>query len=81
MVETDICLYKNIFGEPKKGAHKYRILNLAIVDIGFTVLAGYLISLYTKININIILVILFLLGIIFHRLFCVETTIDKLIFF
>ena len=32
-----LCDYKNILGEPNKGLHKYRIFNIAIVDVLLTI--------------------------------------------
>lgn len=77
----DLCKYKNIFGEPNTGPHKIRIFDIAIVDVLATVILGYSISkFYKKLNFSRILIILFLLGIISHKIFCVRTTIDKLLF-
>jgi hypothetical protein len=74
------CKYKDIFGKPKQGAHKYRLFNLAVVDvIGMIIL----ILVFTKIfNINIITmsVLIIIITIVLHRLFCVNTTINHLIF-
>lgn len=72
--------YSEIFGKPKEGVHSYRILDLAIVDIIMTIIGAIIISLLFKINFFLILIFLFLLGIVLHRLFCVNTTINKLIF-
>ena len=74
------CEYKNIFGEVNKGIHSFRILNIAIVDLFLTILLAYIISKYTRYNFFIIFSGLILLGIILHRIFCVNTTINKLIF-
>jgi fatty acid desaturase len=74
------CKYKNILGEVKKGPHSYRIFNIAIVDVLLTIFVAFIISYFFKINFWITLLILFLLGIIAHRLFCVRTTIDKILF-
>ena len=76
----NLCKYKNIFGKPNTGAHKYRIFNIAIVDVLLTILAAYAISWHSEYPLLPTLGILFLLGIISHRLFCVRTTVDKLIF-
>lgn len=83
--KNSLCAYKNILGEPKKGIHSYRIFNIAIIDILLTFLGAYIIFFLLKIyginyNYFIILAFLFILGIILHRLFCVRTTIDKLLF-
>jgi len=75
------CKYKNILGKPGEGGHKYRIFNIAIVDVLLSILGAFLIhSFYPDYNFFIILLFVFALGIILHRLFCVRTTIDKLIF-
>ena len=72
--------YSNIFGLPGEGLHSYRLFNLAIVDVALTVLVSGIISYIFKYNFIVILLLLFLLAIILHRLFCVNTTINKLIF-
>jgi len=75
-----LCQYKDILGIPGKGLHQYRIFNIAIVDVLLTILAAFLISYFLSFNFWITLIILFLLGILLHRLFCVKTTIDKILF-
>ena len=77
---SGLCKYKSVFGDPGKDVHSYRIFNIAIVDVLFTVIFAWLISLVFNTSFVYTLIILFLLGIIMHRLFCVRTTIDKLIF-
>lgn len=74
------CKYSNIFGEPSKGIHSIRLFNIAIVDVIFTILIAYPISKYLSMDYIVILILLFVCGIILHRLFCVKTTIDKLLF-
>lgn len=76
----DLCKYRNVFGEPGKGAHKYRFMNVAIIDVLFTIIAVYIICQFTLWNFWITLAGAFILGIFFHRLFCVRTTVDKLLF-
>ena len=75
-----LCKYKNIFGKPKTGAHSLRIFDIAIIDVVLTILLAYILSIFTKYKFITLLVILFLLGILLHRMFCVRTTIDKLLF-
>ena len=75
-----LCKYKNLFGIPNKGIHSYRFLNLAVVDIIMTIIASIFISFFLKISFLKISIFLFILGIILHRLFCVRTTIDKMLF-
>ena len=75
-----LCQYKDIFGKPGTGAHSYRVGGIAVVDLGLTVLAAFLIARYLKTNFLVILAILLLLGILLHRMFCVRTTVDKMLF-
>ena len=75
-----LCEYKNIFGEPGKGLHSYRIFNIAIIDVLGTLLITYVIhKLLPKINFILIFVLLFILGELLHKLFCVNTTVIKLL--
>lgn len=74
------CKYKNIFGNEGEGVHAYRVFNLAIVDVFFTVVAAFLWSKYMKLHVMYSLVLFFLLAIIAHRIFCVNTTVNKAIF-
>jgi hypothetical protein len=75
-----LCQYKNILGEVGEGVHSIRFLNMAVVDVLLTILGSYLLSLNFNWDFWITLVVVFTLGIILHRLFCVRTTIDKLLF-
>ena len=81
-----LCKYKNIFGEVNTGIHTIRIFNIAIFDVLFTIIGGIIIQFLLLrifsfyIDLTLILLILFSLGILLHRVFCVRTTIDKLLF-
>jgi len=77
--------YKDYFGKPGTGAHKYRFLNFAIVDVVATIVGVYIIyALLTYfgyiVNFWILLVGVFILGIFLHHLFGVRTTVDKMLF-
>jgi hypothetical protein len=76
----DLCRYKDIFGRPREGAHAYRLFDIAVVDVAATVLVAYVIARVFGFIFWKSLVTLFLIGIISHRLFCVRTTVDKLVF-
>lgn len=75
-----LCKYKDILGKPNTGIHKYRLFNIAIADVILTIIAAFIISFFSKINFWHVLLILFLLGIILHKIFCVRTTVDKILF-
>ncbi len=75
------CKYKNILGKVGEGVHSYRLFNIAVVDVVATIILAYIIkNLLPQYKFKIVLLLLFLLGIVAHRLFCVRTTIDKLLF-
>jgi hypothetical protein len=76
----NLCKYKNALGEPGKGIHSYRVFGIAIADVIMTIIGAFLISYFFKFSFIKTLLILFLTGIVLHRLFCVRTTVDKLLF-
>ena len=75
-----LCKYKDIFGIPGKGVHSYRFFNIAIVDVFLTLVLSYLLSIMFKKSYIVMIIMMFILGIILHRVFCVKTTIDKLLY-
>ena len=75
-----LCKYKDIFGKPGEGPHQYRIFNIAIIDTLLTMLLAYVIAYFSGISLIYVIPGTFLLGIVVHRLFCVRTTVDKLLF-
>jgi len=76
-----LCPYKDILGKVGEGAHSYRVANIAIVDVIMTIIGAFVLHyFYPNYSVLSIAVVLFLLGIILHRLFCVRTTIDRLLF-
>lgn len=75
-----LCPYKHIFGEERKGFHSIRLFNIAILDLLATILGAWAISYYFKLNFFIVLILALIIGIILHRIFCVNTTVNKMIF-
>jgi len=76
----NLCKYKDLFGKPNTGMHSYRLFNIAVADVVMTIIGAYIFSWIFKFSFPITLAIFFLSGIIIHRLFCVRTTVDKLVF-
>lgn len=68
------CKYRDIFGKPGEGVHEFRMFGLAAFDTVLTVLLGLLLAHILKINNLSGILISFLLGIIFHKIFCVKTS-------
>jgi hypothetical protein len=80
MSSINLCKYRNALGVPGKGAHSIRLGGVAIVDVVMTLVGAYVIAHYARASFAWTAAGLFLLGIILHRLFCVRTTIDRLLF-
>lgn len=81
-----LCRYKDIFGKPNEGAHRFRIGPFAAVDLLGTIaiafLLCYLLSYSSSDSANwqqfaLILTALFLLGESLHVLFCVSTPVTR----
>lgn len=72
------CQFKDIFGKPNEGAHSYRIADIAVVDFVLTLIVAIILMYLMKSVWP--LFIIFGAGIVAHRLFCVRTTVDKLLF-
>jgi len=77
---SGLCKYKDALGKPGKGLHSYRFMGVAIVDVIMTLISALFISYFTKTSFLMVAAILFILGVILHRLFCVRSTVDKLLF-
>lgn len=74
-----LCKYKHSLGVPGKGIHTH-LFGIAITDVIMTVLFAWILSRVFKWKFMYVVILFFLLGIIAHRIFCVPTTIDKLLF-
>lgn len=81
----NLCPYKNMFGEPGKGAHAYRVMNLAIVDLLATLGAAMLTAWLMGQNVIgwwsiTLFFLLVVISVVVHRMFCVNTTLTRLVF-
>jgi hypothetical protein len=72
--------YANVFGEPSTGVHSYRVFNIAIIDLLIAIVFAYFVSKYYNYDFIKVLILVLLVGIILHRIFCVRTTVDRLLF-
>jgi hypothetical protein len=83
---TMLCKYRAVFGKPGEGVHAYRVFDVAVVDVVMTVVAAVLLSRYVlgipvaSLSTILVVVALFAVGVVAHRLFCVRTRIDRLLF-
>jgi len=76
----NLCPYKYILGVPGKGIHQYRFFGIAIVDTIQTIIGAAIMAYIFKWPFWLTLLGLFLLGEILHYIFCVPTTVMKLLF-
>ena len=75
----NLCKYKDMLGVPNQGIHSYRLFGVAIADVLMTIVGAFIISRIFHVRFITTLIVLFLLGIFLHRIFCVRTTVDKLL--
>lgn len=75
-----LCKYKHLFGEPNAGLRKYRIFDIAISDTIIVIICAWLIAWFFKWPFLPTLLGIFILGIFVHRVFCVRTGLDKILF-
>jgi len=80
MVAFSLCEFKDSLGMPGKGIHSIRIFNIAVVDVFFTFVGAYVLSFFLKKSFWLISLVLFVLGIAMHKLFCVKTTLNNILF-
>ena len=67
-------------GTVNTGIHSNRIFNIAYVDVIMTIVGSLLLAWTMNWNYLRTIVGMFIVGIILHRVFCVRTTVDKLLF-
>lgn len=72
--------YRFLFGKEREGVHSYRLFDIAIVDVLLTIIGAFIFSYIFKLNFFISLASLFILGILLHYLFCVESTVNMYIY-
>ena len=74
------CKYRDILGIPKQGFHSARLFGFAANDLIGTVVIVLAIAYFNKLNYINTLLITFLFVIFIHRLFCVNTTLNMMLF-
>jgi hypothetical protein len=71
------CPYKDLFGKPGTGVHRWRVANIAVVDVLATVILAAVVSSLLRVSFLWTLVILFIIGELLHYWMCVDTTVIK----
>ena len=85
MGKNIFCEYGKILlpyfgGEVNTGVHSFRIFNISIVDVIVTIIGALLIAFVFDIRILYSIIGVFASGIFIHRLLCIPTAVDVLLF-
>ena len=67
-----MCKYKDIFGKPGTGIHKYRWNKTAIVDYLGTIMLSMIISKVCDKPLVLTTIVCFIIGELLHYIFCIE---------
>jgi hypothetical protein len=72
----DLCKYRHVFGEERKGFHSVRVFDVAILDVVGTLAIALAVSYWTGASLLLTTVAAFGLGFFAHWLFCVKTKLS-----
>ena len=75
-----LCQYKDILGVPGVGFHNHFGMGFAVLDLLGTILIAYFISNKYNFSFNHTFIALMMVAIFLHKLFCVDTTLNKILF-
>jgi hypothetical protein len=81
-MKNPLCQYKDLFGTPgtTAGLRKYRLFGIALLDVSVTLACAILFAWTFRLPYLQTIVAIFILGVFVHRIFCVRTAIDKMLF-
>ena len=71
--------YKNIFGKPGTGIHRYKFKGTSYIDYFITIIGAFFLTYVTDIPLVITTIFLLLSGIFLHALFGIDTESIKYI--
>ena len=75
-----LCQYRDVFGKAGTGVHSVRLYNVAVLDVIGTIVGATVLARVFRWNVWLTNALAFLLAILAHRLFCVNTTVNRLLF-
>ena len=76
----DLCKYKNLFGVPGEGIHSFQLYGISVWDTLIAIGVALIIAWVTGWSYGQTIIGFLLLGIVVHRLFCVRTAVDVMLF-
>lgn len=69
-----LCPFKDIFGKPRTGVHSVRMVgDTAMFDYLGTLCIAMIITYFYKLPLDISTILIFVLSIVLHWIFCVDT--------
>lgn len=77
---TGLCRFRDALQAPGTGVHSLRLLGVAVVDLGLTLLAALLLARASGLSPWLLFGLLLVLGVLVHRLFCVNTALNNTVF-
>lgn len=77
---VDLCQYSGALGEPGEGVHRPRVGGLAAVDLLITAGASFAISRAGGWPVLVVFIILMVLAVVAHEVFCVNTRLNAALF-
>ena len=72
-MKSPFIQYRDIFGKPGTGLHKYKFKGTALFDYGLTIVGAFIVTYFTDIPLVITTIGLLILGILFHKLFGIRS--------
>ncbi len=78
--QCPFAAYRHLFGVERQGVHSIRLFDIAVVDLALTIVGAWFLSRLFHIYFLWMFVVLMILGLLLHRLFCVQTTMTKWVF-
>jgi hypothetical protein len=82
-MKNPLCQYKDLFGKAgtTAGLRKYRVFGIALLDVSVTLVCAIFIAWLFRFPYLQTIVAIFILGVFVHRIFCVRTAVDKMLFY
>jgi hypothetical protein len=77
---TGLCKYRDINGRPGEAQHAKRIGAFALFDVLVSIACAALTAYLFNWNFAVVLTLIIIAGILVHRLFCVNTALNVMIF-
>lgn len=74
---SKLCSKKDMFGKPGEGVHAYRFAGVAVVDLAMTAAAAAALAKWQDKSFIMCFFALMILAVFMHKLFCVETALNK----